>query len=104
MGLITHMTNTNRTAIKTVSQYLNEGGMSLNLVLLESPSKETEKALAFPCVKFNSNGNAYNGLAWLPKSQLTKVENDFYTNGEKTMFLCPEWLYSKNFSGGEVLV
>lgn len=78
--------------------------MSINLVLLESPSKETEKALAFPCVKFNSYGNAYNGLAWLPKSQLTKVQNDFYTNGDKEMFLCPEWLYSKNFSGGEVLV
>lgn len=91
-------------AIKTVSQYLNEGGMSLKLVLLESPSKETEKALAFPCVKFNSYGNAYNGLAWLPKSKLTKVENDFYTNGAKEMFLCPEWIYSKNFSGGEFLV
>jgi len=89
---------------KTVSEYLAAGGMSLNLYLLESPSKETEKALAFPCVKFNSYGNPYNGLAWLPKSQLAKVENDFYTTGPKEMFLCPGWLYSKNFNGGEVLV
>lgn len=78
--------------------------MSLDLFLLESPAKETEKAIAFPCVKFNSYGNPYNGLAWLPKSQLTKVENDFYTTGPKEMFLCPGWLYSKNFSGGEILV
>ena len=98
------MSKTNRPAIKTVSQYLNEGGMSLNLFLLESPAKQTEKAIAFPCVKFNSCGNPYNSLAWLPKSQLTKVENDFYTTGPKEMFLCPGWLYYKNFSGGEILV
>jgi hypothetical protein len=97
------MTATDRLAIKTVSQYLNEGGMSLGFYLMESPAKETEKAIAFPCVKFNSCGNPYNTIAWLPKSQLTKIENDFYTKGEKEMHLCPGWLYSKNFSGGEVL-
>jgi hypothetical protein len=98
------MSDTNRTAFKTVSQYLNAGGMSLGLYLMESPIRETEKALAFPCVQSNSYGNPYNGAAWLPKSQLTKVQNDFYTDGPKEMFLCPEWLYRKNFHGGEVLV
>jgi hypothetical protein len=94
----------NNTSIKTVSEYLNNGGMSLGLFLLESPAKETEKAMAFNCIKFNSYGNPYNSIAWLPKSQLTKVKNDFYTTGPEEMFLCPEWLYAKNFSGGEVAV
>lgn len=72
--------------------------------LLESPVKETEKAIAFPCVKFTSCGNEYQGIAWLPKSQLKMLENDFYTNNAPShMWLCPEWLYRKNFSYGETL-
>ena len=88
--------------IKTVSEYLNQGGVSLNLFLLESPQKETEKALAFQSVALNGAGNRYNKLSWLPKSQLIKVINDFYTEGPKEMYLCPTWLYRKNFLHGEI--
>jgi hypothetical protein len=91
-------------SIKTVSQYIALGGMTVGM-LLESPVKETQKALAFQVVKFNSYGNAYNGLTWLPKSQLVEVSNDYYTNNAPAkMHLCPTWLYEKNFAGGEVLV
>lgn len=88
--------------IKTVSEYQNAGGMKIGF-LLEGAEKETEKAIAFPGVKFNSYGNPYNALIWFPKSQLTPVENDFYTDriGE-TMYLCPEWLYRKNPTVGEI--
>jgi hypothetical protein len=83
--------------IKKVSEYLALGGLTIGM-LLETPVGETEKAFGFTAVKFNSYGNPYNGVAWLPKSQLKLVENDHYTNGPKTMFLCPTWLYSKNFA------
>lgn len=87
--------------ISTVSEYLNAGGMEIGY-LLEDPAKETAKAIAFRGVKFNSYGNPYNGLIWFPKSQLREVRNDFYTNGPKTMYLCPAWLYRKNPTVGEV--
>lgn len=88
-------------SIKTVSQYLAAGGLAIG-ALLESPVKETEKALAFQTVKHNRCANAYETQAWLPKSQLVEIENDFYTNDAPAkMYLCPSWLYSKNFSHGE---
>lgn len=70
--------------------------------LLESPIAETEKAIAFQGVKFNSYGNPYNAKIWLPKSQITKIKNDFYTNGDDFMYLCPAWLYRNNPTLGEV--
>ena len=88
--------------ISKVSEYIKRGGMSSGAYLLESPAKETEKALAFPGVKYNSYGNPYNGLIWFPKSQLTTLENDYYTNeAPAQMYLCPEWLYRKNPTVGE---
>jgi len=92
-----------KNTFKTVSEYIAAGSLATGMFLLESPVAETEKAVAFEAVKFNSYGNPYAGKAWLPKSQLTKVENDFYTNGPKEMFICPGWLYSKNFQGGETI-
>jgi len=89
------------TTITTVSQYIAAGALSVGF-LLEYPIKETEKAIAFEGVKFNSYGNPYTALIWLPKSQLTKLENDFYTNdAPKEMYLCPAWLYAKNPTLGE---
>lgn len=83
-------------SIKTVSEYLALGGLSLGM-LVESPVKETEKALGFNATKFNSYGNPYVGTAWLPKSQLIKVENDFYATGPIEMWICPAWIYEKSF-------
>jgi len=90
-------------SIKTVSQYFAIGGMAVGM-LLESPVKETEKALAFKTVRHNSYGNAYQSLTWLPKSQLVELENDFYTQEAPAKFLlCPMWLYSKSFYNGETI-
>lgn len=90
-------------SIKSVSEYLAAGAMEIGY-LLEGQIKETAKAVAFPGVKFNSYGNPYNSMIWLPKSQLTAVKNDFYTDGPSSMFLCPVWLYRKNPTLGEVAV
>lgn len=79
-----------------VSEYIEAGGMSLGLFLMESPVDETEKALAFSVEKFNRAGNAYTGKAWFPKSQLRRVENDFYANGPAEMYLAPQWLMERN--------
>jgi len=85
-----------------VSEYIAAGGLEVGYVL-ESPIRETEKALGFNGVKFNSYGNAYDAVIWLPKSQLQKLVNDFYTNNAPdVMWFCPSWLYSKNPTLGEV--
>jgi hypothetical protein len=94
------MSNTKHRFAK-VSEYIAAGALSVGF-LLESPIKETEKAIAFEGVKFNSFGNPYNALIWLPKSQLAKLENDFYTNDAPSeMYLCPAWLYARNPTLGE---
>ena len=98
-----HTMKTDLKSIKTVSQYLAAGGLAIG-ALLEAPVKETEKALAFSTVKHNRCANPYETQAWLPKSQLVEVENDFYTNNApEKMYLCPTWLYAKNFCNGESL-
>lgn len=98
------MTTKQLKKISKVSEYIALGGMASGAYLLENPAKETEKAIAFPGVKFNSYGNPYNGLIWFSKSQLVEVENDYYTNDAPAkMHLCPEWLYSKNPTVGEVV-
>jgi hypothetical protein len=90
-------------SIKTVSQYFALGGFSIGM-LMESPVKETEKALAFSAVRHNSYGNAYQSVTWLPKSQLVELENDHYTqDAPASFYLCPMWLYKKSFVNGETL-
>ena len=90
-------------AIKTVSEYIALGGLAI-AVLVDSPVRETEKALAFSAVRTNSCGNEYLGVAWLPKSQLVEVENDFYTNDAPSkMYICPTWLYEKSFPEGTII-
>ena len=95
------MTNTKQCFSK-VSEYIAAGALEVGF-LLELPTSETEKALGFKGVKFNSYGNAYDAVIWLPKSQLQKLENDFYTNDAPlVMWFCPSWLYAKNPTLGEV--
>ena len=93
-----------KASMKNVSEYIAAGSTATGFVLIESPVRETEKALGFECVKFNACGNPYNGISWVAKSQIATVNNDYYTSGPKVMFLCPNWLYRKSFAGGEVLV
>lgn len=79
----------------TVTEYINAGAMHTGLLTAESPVAETPKAIAFKCVKWNSYGNPYEGKAWLPKSQIKAVKNDFYTSGPEIMYLVPAWLYER---------
>ena len=98
----TNQSNMNTTTtFTTVSEYIAAGALKVGYVI-ESPVRETEKALGFSGVKYNSYGNAYNAVIWLPKSQLQKLKNDFYTNNAPSvMWFCPAWLYAKNPTLGE---
>lgn len=77
---------------KTVSEYLAAGGMALKLYLIEDFLYETEKAIAVKATQINRAGNPYSGKAFLPKSQVQMVKNDYYTNGPDLMILVPDWL------------
>jgi hypothetical protein len=92
------MSATQRPNFTKVSEYIAAGAMQTDWFLIEElPQGETEKALAFSAIKFNSYGNPYLGKAWVPKSQILELVNDFYTNdAPEKMFLCPGWLYRKN--------
>lgn len=79
-----------------VSEWLRAGGMSLGLYLVEDCLYETEKAIAVKATQFTRAGNPYAGKAFLPKSQIHKVENDFYVKGGATMFLVPHWLMDRS--------
>ena len=94
------MTNTKHQFAK-VSEWVAAGSFEVGCVL-ESPIRETEKAVGFNGVKYNSYGNPYNAVIWLPKSQLQMLENDFYTNdAPPVMWFCPSWLSAKNPTLGE---
>lgn len=94
---------TRRPNFTKVSEWIAAGALSTGFFLIETPVKETEKALAFNAVKMSAYGNPYLGVTWLPKSQLVEVENDYYTQGPAKAFVCPAWLYSKSFPDGECL-
>ena len=87
-----------------VSEYLKAGSLSIGC-LLENPVKETEKAIAFGGIKHNQYGYPYNGTYWLPKSQLLKLENDYYTHPDapSEMWFCPSWLWQKNRDIGQIV-
>lgn len=79
-----------------VSEWIAAGGMTLGLYLVEDYMYETEKAIAVRAMQFNRAGNPYLGKAFLPKSQIQIVENDFYTQGAARMFLVPGWLVKQS--------
>lgn len=78
-----------------VSEWIKAGGMNLGLYLVEEILYETEKAIAVKATQFNRAGNPYTGKAFLPKSQIQVVDNDFYTEGDLKMLLVPSWLMKR---------
>lgn len=84
-----------------VSEWIAAGNMASGMYCLETVRKETDKAVGFECMKGNDFGYMVKGICWLPKSQLQRVENDFYTDRlGATMWLCPEWLYRRKYNEG----
>ena len=81
-----------------VSEWISAGAMLTGIYMLEqSPVSETEKALAFNGTRFTAAGNPTTGKVWLPKSQIQKVTNDFYTDSiGAQVFLVPAWLMERN--------
>lgn len=77
-----------------VSEWIAAGDLTSGYYLLEQLERETEKAYGFSAKKWCPySGWMKPGVCWLPKSQVQRVENDFYTHGPRAMFLVPEWLY-----------
>ena len=88
----------------TVSQWINDGGLRAGFSPLENPAKETAKAIGFKASGFDSYGYEKAVIAWFPKSQVIKVANDYYENGEAEMFLVPQWLMDKKRLEGLVIL
>lgn len=86
-----------------VSEWIAAGNMKTGLYVVEKVSRETDKAVGFTCEKYNEFGNLKPSVCWVPKSKVQSVENDFYANGPKQMFLIPSWLYSSRSDEGYVL-
>lgn len=94
------MAKATKIKFSTVSEWIKAGTFASGYALLESPVKETDKAIAFKAVRFNSCGNPYMGLGWLPKSQIIKIKNDYYTNSPAIMYAIPDWLTNKSYENG----
>ncbi|QHS09016.1 hypothetical protein [Sinimarinibacterium sp. NLF-5-8] len=85
-----------RPAFESVSQWAQNGGNQTGWVELFGVEKETEKAVAIKVQKFNSFGNAYDGLEWVAKSQILSLRNDHFANDQRTTIpFVPLWLSMK---------
>ncbi len=85
------------------SEWVKAGHVETGWVEVFPSGRETEKAIAVKCTKFTACANAYEGTAWLPKSQLQVVPNDFYVNCGPMTVLAPSWLIqSKKREGVEI--
>ena len=78
---------------KKTSEWVAAGNLNTGLYCLERVERETDKAIGFKAQKYTEFGNLKPAICWFPKSKLQVVENDFYLNGPKKMFLVPAWLY-----------
>lgn len=76
-----------------VTEYIAAGSMECGYYCLSSNVKETDKGVGFKAVNYNSYGKPYDCVVWFPKSQVQKVENDFYEHGSEFMWIVPAWLY-----------
>ena len=88
-----------------VSEWIAAGNMKSGLYCLERVARETDKAIGFVAEKYNEFGNLKPATCWVPKTQVQRVQNDFYTRADApaTMFLLTAWLYSARTDEGFVL-
>lgn len=86
--------------VSKVSEWIAAGGLGSGLFLAEKVANETAKAVGFNATQFNSFGNLKAATCWLPKSQLQKVQNDYYTDGAAYMYAIPAWLFDKKRADG----
>ncbi|WP_424196629.1 hypothetical protein ACMYR3_17050 (plasmid) [Ampullimonas aquatilis] len=88
--------------MKTISQWLDQGGFKCGKFLLDLPmANETVKAIGFACQKYNTNGNLIPSICWFPKNMIHEVKDDFYLEKSKNrLFLVPTWLYMNKKNDG----
>lgn len=92
---------------KRVSEWVAKGAMKTGFYLFSANNvaNQSDKAVALKCTRFTSSGNAYEGVAWLPKSVCQQVEDDFYDDTKGTSaWLVPEWLTTKKTAEGFYLL
>lgn len=75
------------------------------LISANDVERETEKAIGVKCTYWNSCANAKPGTAWIPKSQIKEIANDYWTNPDQAsrFYLVPTWLINaKKAEGYEI--
>lgn len=77
-----------------VSQWIEAGHIDSGFDILGDVAGETPKAIGFHAEKWNRAANLFKTIAWFPKSQITRLENDYYTDPShpKVYFMIPNWL------------
>jgi hypothetical protein len=83
-----------------VSEWIAADHMNTGWELLEGVTKASARAVAFKAEKWNRAANLFCCEMWMPRSQLVEVTNDYYTHGDKVMFLAPSWLMEKKRQEG----
>ena len=71
----------------------------------EQVERETEKAIGVQGTYWNSYANAKPGTAWIPKSQIKQIGNDYWINPDQAsrFYLVPTWLINaKKAEGYEI--
>jgi len=87
--------------MKTVSEWIKSNGISTSSLVEAAVAKTSDKAIAFACKKINDYGKEVSALCWMPKSKISAMENDFYTDKlGTTMYSVPKWLYSAKAAEG----
>jgi hypothetical protein len=78
--------------IETTSQWIEAGGLANGWVHLTTPIQgSSDKTISVKAMKWNGSATKqFETVAWLPKSQIVAVENDYKIEGQN--YLVPNWL------------
>lgn len=70
------------------------------MISTDQINRETEKAIGIKATRWNSCANPKPATAWLPKSQIKEIANDYWANGCTTYYLVPSWLINAKKAEG----
>lgn len=90
--------------ITSVSTWIAAGHIQTGYWAISEPTEETEKAICFEVMKWNSLATKqYKAKCWFPKKYIKSILNDYYVNIKGDFYLVPEWLCeSKRAEGFEI--
>lgn len=98
------MVNKSKFTLKSfdsVSEWVSLGSMGTGFyACCVKVDRETEKAIGFKGLVFNSYGNKVVGTWWFPKSKVKQIKNDYWDKVDGLVYLIPEWLYISKLENG----